>query len=109
MLFRSVSQSRYHTAFLEKYDWNFMHHFFGLTWFSDYWFAYSAGVVESLFGIFLILGLVTRLTIVALAVFLVTTLILLGPVELIGHLPHFSIAAVLLVFGAGSVMHMKKD
>ena len=96
-------------AFLEKYDWNFMHHVLGLTWFSDYWFAYAAGVSEALFGIFILLGLVTRVTIVALAVFLVTTLILLGPIELVGHLPHFSIAAVLLVFGAGSAMHMKKN
>lgn len=94
-------------AFLEKYDWNFMYHM-GFTWFTDYWFAYSAGVVESLFGLFLIFGLVTRLSIVALAVFLVSTLILLGPIELVGHLPHFSIAVVLLVFGAGSVMHMKQ-
>lgn len=96
-------------AFLEKYDWNFMPHVLGLTWFTDYWFAYSAGVAEALFGIFLIFGLVTRITIISLAVFLISTLILLGPIELIGHLPHFSIAAVLLVFGAGSAMHMKKN
>lgn len=87
--------------FLTHYDWNFMHHI-GLSWFTDYWFAFSAGVVEALFGIFLILGLVTRTTTIALAVFLATTLILLGPVELMGHLPHFSIAIVFLVMGAGS-------
>ena len=94
-------------AFLLKYDWNFMHHI-GFEWFSDYWFAYAAGVSEALFGLFLLFGLVTRLTIIGLAVFLVTTLMLLGPLEVVGHLPHFSIAAVLLVFGAGSVMHMKR-
>ena len=94
-------------AFLVKYDWNFMHHI-GFEWFSDYWFAYAAGVSEVLFGLFILFGLVTRLTIMGLAVFLVTTLMLLGPLEVVGHLPHFSIAAVLLVFGAGSVMHMKK-
>lgn len=93
--------------FLSKYDWNFMHHL-GYTWFTDYWFAYAGGVAEVLFGLFFLFGLVTRLSVVALAVFLVTTLVLLGPVELIGHLPHFSIALVLLVFGAGSRMHMKK-
>lgn len=93
--------------FLSKYDWNFMHNL-GYTWFTDYWFAYAGGVVELLFGLFFLFGLVTRLSVVALAVFLVTTLTLLGPVELVGHLPHFSIALVLLVFGAGSRMHMKK-
>lgn len=93
-------------AFLQEYQWNFMTHL-GFSWFTDYWFAYSAGFVEMLFGVFLVLGLVTRTTILALAVFLVTTLVLLGPVELIGHLPHFSIALVLLVFGASSVLHIK--
>lgn len=93
--------------FLSKYDWNFMHNI-GYTWFTDYWFAYAGGTAEILFGLFFLFGLVTRLSIVALAVFLITTLILLGPVELMGHLPHFSIALVLLVFGAGSRMHMKK-
>lgn len=93
--------------FLSTYDWNFMHNL-GFTWFTDYWFAYAGGVVEALFGLFFLFGLVTRISVVALAVFLVTTLILLGPIELMGHLPHFSIALVLLVFGAGSRMHMKK-
>lgn len=93
--------------FLSTYDWNFMHNL-GYTWFTDYWFAYAGGVIEILFGLFFLFGLVTRLSVVALAVFLVTSLVLLGPVELMGHLPHFSIALVLLVFGAGSRMHMKK-
>lgn len=93
--------------FLSVYDWNFMHNI-GFTWFTDYWFAYAGGVVEVLFGLFFLFGFVTRLSVIALAVFLITTLVLLGPIELIGHLPHFSIALVLLVFGAGSRMHMKK-
>jgi uncharacterized membrane protein YphA (DoxX/SURF4 family) len=95
-------------AFLLEYPWNFMKNI-GFSWYTDYWFAYSAGFVEMLFGVFILMGLVTRVTIIALAVFLVSTLVLLGPIELIGHLPHFSIAAVLLVFGAGSAMHMKKN
>lgn len=92
--------------FLSTYDWNFMHNL-GFTWFTDYWFAYAGGVTEILFGLFFLFGLATRLSVAALAVFLVTSLVLLGPVELMGHLPHFSIALVLLVFGAGSRMHMK--
>lgn len=93
--------------FLEHYNWNFMHTL-GFEWFTNYWFAYSAGVAEFMFGLFFLLGLITRVSILALAVFLLTTLMLLGPVELMGHLPHFSIACVLLFFGAGSRLHMKK-
>ncbi len=87
--------------FLAHYNWNFMQ-LIGFHGFTDYWFAFSAGVGEILFGIFFLLGLITRTTTVALAVFLVTTLYLLGPLELIGHLPHFSIAIVLIALGAGS-------
>lgn len=87
--------------FLSQYHWNFMSNM-GFSWFTDYWFAFSAGIAEALFGLFFILGLVTRTTTLALAVFLITTLTLLGPMELIGHLPHFSIAIVLLLLGSGS-------
>jgi uncharacterized membrane protein YphA (DoxX/SURF4 family) len=83
--------------FLSRYVWNFMEPL-GM---SDYWFAFAGGLVEALFGVFFILGLITRITTLVLAGFLVVTLVLLGPVELIGHLPHFSIALVLFVLGAG--------
>lgn len=87
--------------FLSTHNWNFMQSL-GFEGFTNYWFAFSAGSVEILFGIFFLLGLVTRTTTICLAIFLATTLVLLGPVELVGHLPHFSIAIVLLVLGAGS-------
>jgi uncharacterized membrane protein YphA (DoxX/SURF4 family) len=87
--------------FLSHYHWNFMQ-MLGFSGYTDYWFAFSAGVSEALFGLFFLLGLVTRTTTLALAVFLMTTLYLLGPVELIGHLPHFSIAIVFLILGSGS-------
>ena len=90
--------------FLQNHPWNFMQ----AVGMSDYWFAFSAGLAEGLFGIFFLLGLVTRVTTVALAGFLVTTLYLLGPTELIGHLPHFSIAIVLLVLGSGSRLLLVK-
>lgn len=94
--------------FLTHYNWNFME-LLGFTWFSNYWFAFAAGVSEILFGVFFLLGLVTRTTMVCLAAFLVTTLYLLGPVEIVGHLPHFSIAIVLLVLGTGSRLHLVKS
>jgi uncharacterized membrane protein YphA (DoxX/SURF4 family) len=87
--------------FLSNYNWNFMQNL-GFHNFTNYYFGFSAGLAEILFGVFFLLGLVTRTTTIALAVFLVTTLYLLGPVELIGHLPHFAIAIVLLVLGSGT-------
>ncbi len=94
--------------FLSNYQWNFMQ-ILGFEWYSDYWFAYSAGFVELLFGLFFLFGLVTRLTTAVLAVFLVTTLLLLGPMELVGHLPHFSIAIVLILLGSGSRLTLLKS
>lgn len=93
--------------FLANYHWNFME-VLGFASFTNYWFAFSAGMTEFIFGLMLLLGLVTRITTIALAVFLATTLYLLGPVELIGHLPHFAIAIVLLVIGSGSNLKLTK-
>ncbi len=94
--------------FLSMYHWNFMQAL-GFEQFTNYWFAFSAGATEALFGVLLVLGVVTRLTTITLAVFLVTTLFLLGPTELMGHLPHFSIAIVLLVLGTGSKLRLRKN
>jgi uncharacterized membrane protein YphA (DoxX/SURF4 family) len=91
--------------FLTHYDWNIMQ-MIGLHWFTDYWFAFSAGMAEIIFGLFFLFGLTTRVTTIALACFLVTTLVVLGPIELIGHLPHFSIALVFLVLGSGSRLRL---
>jgi uncharacterized membrane protein YphA (DoxX/SURF4 family) len=90
--------------FLGNHAWNFMSKF-GM---SDYWFSFAGGVAEVTFGLFFLLGFVTRITTLALAGFLVTTLYLLGPMELIGHLPHFSIAIVLLVLGSGARLVLVK-
>ncbi len=87
--------------FLQHYNWNFMQNM-GLGFFTDYYFAFYAGLAEILFGVFFILGLITRTTTIFLSLFLVTTLYLLGPVELVGHLPHFSMAIVTLVLGSGT-------
>ncbi len=93
--------------FLSTHNWNFMQTL-GFEGFTNYWFAFSAGSVEILFGIFFLLGLITRTTTICLAIFLATTLVLLGPIELVGHLPHFSIAIVLLVLGSGSKLILMK-
>lgn len=94
--------------FLSTHSWNFMQKI-GFESFTNYWFAFSAGSVEVMFGIFFLLGLVTRITTLTLAVFLVTTLVLLGPIELIGHLPHFSMAIVLFILGSGARFKLIKN
>lgn len=90
----------YGLAFLAEYQWNFMHNL-GIEWFSNYLFVFSAGAVESLFGLIFILGVVTRLNAFVVGIFFTIPLFLLGPTELIGHLPHFVITALLLIFGSG--------
>jgi uncharacterized membrane protein YphA (DoxX/SURF4 family) len=90
--------------FLEQYHWNFMH-LLGFNY-SDYLFTISAGAVEALFGLIFILGIMTRLNALALAVFFTIPLFLLGPIELSGHLPHLAAVAVLLFFGGGERLRM---
>ncbi len=92
-------------TFLTSHPWNFMK-ILGFDWFSDRTFVLFAGGFESLFGLLLIFGLITRLTSLALAGFFITTLVLLGPIELVGHLPHFAIVFVLLVFGSGGKLRL---
>lgn len=86
--------------FLEQYHWNFMQPL-GFPY-SDYLFTLSAGAVESLFGIFLILGIVTRLNALIIAIVFSIPLFILGPIELAGHIPHFAAIALILLFGAGA-------
>lgn len=93
--------------FLFNYHWNFLHNL-GITIYTDYWFAFSAGVVEILFGIFFILGLITRLTTITLSLVLITTMFLLGPKEVIGHLPHFAIALIFIFNGSGNKLKITK-
>ena len=93
-------------AFLESHPWNFMQ-ILGFAQFSNYWFVLSAGAVEAIFGLVFILGIVTRLNAFVLACFFITTLILLGPLELLGHAPHFAIVMALLVFGSGEKFKIK--
>lgn len=85
--------------FLSYYDWNFMH-YFGME-FSNYLFTLSAGSVEFLFGLILVLGVVTRLNALVIAVVFSIPLFILGPIELAGHLPHFAAVVLILLFGNG--------
>jgi hypothetical protein len=87
-------------AFLAEHDLNFMPKL-GFTGFSDLHFALAAGVMELVLGVLLLAGIATRAVVLILAGFFVTTLVILGPMELTGHLPIFGIAVLLLVRGSG--------
>ncbi|MBI2611052.1 DoxX family membrane protein [Candidatus Kaiserbacteria bacterium] len=87
--------------FLAQHHWNFMQ-LLGFEWYSDYLFTLSAGAVESLLGLVFILGIVTRLNALVLAIFFTVPLFVLGPIELAGHLPHFAAVVLLLLFGGGN-------
>ncbi|MBI3671179.1 hypothetical protein HY249_00085 [Candidatus Azambacteria bacterium] len=81
----------------------------GFSWYSDYLFVLSAGFVESLLGLIFILGVVTRLNALATAIIFTIPLFLMGPVELIGHMPHFSLVLLLLIFGSGNKLKFIKS
>lgn len=85
--------------FLKIHDWNFFDDLLGLTWFSNHYFVVFAGMTELMFGLIFILGWVVRLNTIALAIFFVSTAIVLGPHEVLGHLPVFAIAILLLLWG----------
>jgi uncharacterized membrane protein YphA (DoxX/SURF4 family) len=95
-----ILQPEYGINFLALHDWNFMQ-LLGMFWYSDYLFTISAGFVEALMGLLLVLGAVTRLTALAIAGFFSIPLFFLGPVELAGHLPHFAAIVLLILFGGG--------
>lgn len=85
--------------FLTHHDWNFMQ-LLGFN-FSHYLFTISAGSVEFLFGLIFVLGVVTRLNALVVAIVFSIPLFILGPIELSGHLPHFAAVVLLLLFGSG--------
>lgn len=91
-------------SFLQDHHWNFMQ-MLGMQFFTDELFILSAGFTEMLFGIIFILGVVTRINTAVLAIFFTTTAIVLGPTEIIGHLPFFGIVALFLLYGSGE--HLK--
>ncbi len=112
LIILGISEKLHPTAlgnhFISEYAWNFMP-LLGFEWFDDRLFVLSAGVMEVVFGTILVLGVVTRLNILAVAVLMLTSNIVFllenrnaeALVELIGHLPIIATALVLLVLGYG--------
>lgn len=81
----------------------------GLEFFTDRLFVLSAGVIEVVFGVILVLGTTTRLNVLALSVVLFASNVLFliqgeneaAMVEFIGHMPVIGVAVILLLLGSG--------
>jgi len=95
-------------AFVASYQWNFMP-LIGFEWFTDRLLVLSAGAMEVVFGVILILGVVTRLNIFVVACFMLTSNVVFllqneqdeALIELIGHLPIIATTLILLLLGYG--------
>lgn len=95
--------------FVSAYQWNFMANL-GLTDFTDQLFVFSAGVMEVVFGIILVLGTTTRINILVVSVFMLASNITFlaskeyseALTEIFGHLPIIASAMILIFFGSGN-------
>lgn len=87
-------------TFLDKHDFNFLP-YLGLTEFSNLHFVFAAGMMEVALGLLLASGIATRFAAASMAMFMLTTMAVLGLGELVGHLPLLGIAILLLYRGPG--------
>ncbi|MEM6940796.1 MAG: hypothetical protein AAF943_02335 [Pseudomonadota bacterium] len=95
-------------SFLVLYQWNFMQAL-QIDFFTDRLFVLSAGVIEVLFGVIMVLGTTTRLNVFAFSLVLFASNVLFliqgeneaAMVEFIGHMPVIGVALILLLLGAG--------
>lgn len=102
-------------SFIADHKWNFMP-VLGFGGFTDQLFVLSAGVMEVVFGTILILGVVTRLNMLAVAGFmLISNAVFLfqnqqeaALMELIGHLPIIATALILLLLGYGQRLKISR-
>jgi uncharacterized membrane protein YphA (DoxX/SURF4 family) len=95
-------------VFVAQYQWNFMQAI-GVTFFDDRLFVLSAGMVEAVIGVVLILGTTVRLAVLALSIMMAVSNIIFiiqgnndaALVEFIGHMPIIGVALLLLLLGYG--------
>ena len=85
--------------FLSEHPYYNFPQYLGWTEFTHLHFALAAGVFEAAFGIMLMLGLATRYVLLVVSFFFVSTGIISGLEEVMGHLPIFGVIAVLFVAG----------
>lgn len=81
--------------FLQKYPWNVLEIMHINS--SDLLFIFIVGLAEVVLGLLLGLGKLTQWVVLCILLLMGFTAILLGPLEIIGHLPFFAIA--ILLFG----------
>lgn len=89
-------------AFQEEHAFNFMP-WLGFEGFSNLHFVLAAGVAEFMFGLMLVTGVATRFISLSVGAFFLTTLIILGPIELVGHAPIIGIIMLLIIEGDGGL------
>lgn len=95
-------------VFVGQYQWNFMQAL-GFDFFDDRLFVLSAGMVEAVIGVVLILGTTVRLAVLALSVTMAISNVVFiiqgnneaALVEFIGHMPIIGVALLLLLLGYG--------
>ena len=95
-------------SFLAFYEWNFMQAL-GFGFFTDRLFVLSAGVIEVVFGVIMVLGTTTRLNVLAFSIVLFASNVLFliqgqneaAMVEFVGHMPVIGVALILLLLGSG--------
>lgn len=95
-------------AFVAEHGWNFMQ-LAGFDFFDDRLFVLSAGVMEVIFGIILILGTTTRINTLVVSSFMLmsnTVFLVIGDnpsalMELVGHMPIIGSALILILLGYG--------
>ena len=82
----------------------------GMESFTDQLFVFSAGVMEVVFGIILVLGTTTRINILVVSGFMLASNITFfasreyseALTEIFGHLPIIATAMILIFFGSGN-------
>ncbi|TNC83351.1 MAG: hypothetical protein CSH37_14660 [Thalassolituus sp.] len=85
--------------FLTEHPYYNFPQFLGWADFTHLHFALAAGVFEAAFGVMLMLGLATRYVLLVVSFFFISTGIISGLEEVMGHLPIFGVIAVLFVAG----------
>ncbi len=97
-------------GFLDIHNWNFMQ-MAGFTWFTDDLFVLSTGFAELIFGVIFILGYLTRVNTIFIALFfamsVVTMSLQFGQWE-VEDLPVYATAIVFLMYGSGKTRFFHK-
>ena len=87
----------YGLAFLHEYPVFNFPHYFGWHSFTNTHFVFGAGMAELCFGVLLVANIAPRIASLLIVIIFTLTGIVLGPEELLGHVPIIAMALVLLL------------